>query len=142
MSCIRFTQCTMKAKQMTEEMKRLIKSYEEELDHYRSLFSVDQFSIRLRDYFGLTQQLAAALRLFLDTGRVSNDALQKIAEVYGRKEEHDQSYSKIVVWRLRKAFKNFGFVIENIYGWGYGMPPDQVKELKDIMNGKKVKKGK
>jgi len=28
-------------------------------------------------------------------------------------------------------------VIENSYGWGYRMDPDQVKELKDIVNNKK-----
>jgi len=61
-----------------EELERLVRAYEEELDYYRSLFSVDQFSSRLKDYFNLTDQLAAALKLFLDSGRVSNEALTKV----------------------------------------------------------------
>ena len=123
-----------------EELERLVRSYEEELDYYRSLFSVDQFSSRLKDYFGLTDQLAAALKLFLDSGRVSNEALTKTAELFGKKTEHDADYSKIVIWRLRKALEDHGFVIENSYGWGYRMDPDQVKELKDIVNSKKKAK--
>ena len=131
----------MKAEQMTkEELERLVRAYEEELDYYRSLFSVDQFSSRLKDYFGLTDQLAAALKLFLDSGRVSNEALTKTAELFGKKAEHDADYSKIVIWRLRKALEDHGFVIENSYGWGYRMDPDQVKELKDIVNNKKKAK--
>jgi len=141
MSCMRFTRCTMKAEQMTkEELERLVRAYEEELDYYRSLFSVDQFSSRLKDYFNLTDQLAAALKLFLDSGRVSNEALTKTAELFGKKTEHDADYSKIVIWRLRKALEDYGFVIENSYGWGYRMDPDQVKELKDIVNNKKKAK--
>lgn len=120
-----------------EEMERLIRSYEEELDYYRSLFNADTFTTRLRDHFGLTNQLAAALKLFLDTGRVSNEALTKTAETFGKKAEHDTDYSKIVIWRLRKALEDHGYVIENSYGWGYRMDPEQVKELKDVANNKK-----
>ena len=123
-----------------EELERLVRAYEEELDYYRSLFSVDQFSSRLKDYFGLTDQLAAALKLFLDSGRVSNEALTKTAELFGKKTEHDADYSKIVSWRLRKALEDHGIVIENSYGWGYRMDPDQVKELKDVANNKKKAK--
>lgn len=122
-----------------EEMERLIRSYEEELDYYRSLFSVDQFTSRLQDYFGLTNQLAAALKLFLDTGRVSNEALTKTAEIFGKKDEHDPNYSKIVIWRLRKALEDYGITIENSYGWGYQITPEQLKEIKDIVNNKKKK---
>jgi hypothetical protein len=136
-----FTQSTVKAEQMTkEELERLVRAYEEELDYYRSLFSVDQFTARLRDYFGLTEQLAAALKLFLDTGRVSNEALTKTAEVFGRKGEHEKDYSKIMIWRLRKALEDFGVNIENSYGWGYQISPDTLKEIKDVVNGKKKAK--
>jgi hypothetical protein len=131
----------VKAEQMTkEELERLVRAYEEELDYYRSLFSVDQFTARLRDYFGLTEQLAAALKLFLDTGRVSNEALTKTAEVFGRKGEHEKDYSKIMIWRLRKALEDFGVNIENSYGWGYQISPDTLKEIKDVVNGKKKAK--
>jgi DNA-binding response OmpR family regulator len=133
----------MKAGQMTkEELERLVRAYEEELDYYRSLFSVDQFTARLQDHFGLTKQLASALKLFLDTGRVSNEALTKIAEVFGRKDEHEKDYSKIMIWRLRKALEDFGINIENSYGWGYHITPETLKEIKDVVNTKKGKKKK
>ena len=80
------------------------------------------------------------MKLFLDTGRVSNEALTKTAEVFGRKGEHEKDYSKIMIWRLRKALEDFGVNIENSYGWGYQISPDTLKEIKDVVNGKKKAK--
>ena len=76
------------------------------------------------DKYGLVKSLASMFDLMSRRmGRiVSTDALMSVAFRKGGGEpEYPDNILRVQIWRLRKALKPHGFVIENAHGTGYRM---------------------
>ena len=105
------------------------------LEYYEAIFSTDDTLFDIKKKLKTTTQVAAVIKLFLLSRMnvILNDLILLAAEPYGRHRDHDNSYAKIVVWRVRQVFKKIGVEITNEYDAGYTISNENREKLKEAL---------
>ena len=112
-----------------------VKEMAAKLEYYEALFSSDSLFSSIKEKFKTTSQLAAVIKLFLMSEKeiVTSSSMVLVAESYGRKLDHPDQYAKVLAWRVRKLFSQYGVFLVTHYAEGYELKAEDKEKLLEVL---------
>lgn len=116
-----------------QEIARLREQLDDALYQIR-LLKGEPYHLPLVAHVGLSDKEARAVSMVLRRGRVTRDALYQA--LYGSRHPDEMPDGHAVVRlmsRARKRLRSLGVDIQNVWGVGYSITPENVARLKTAM---------
>lgn len=115
---------------LEQEVKKLRK----ELEQYEKIFQGKDSSSEFSLAFKASPQLTAVIKSLYMYPVVGINALIAIADTYGHRDEHDSTYVRMLIYRVRKILKKHGIKVECRPLLGYFIGKKGKAKMKEMLD--------
>jgi hypothetical protein len=114
------------------KLREQVEELQAELAWRRELEAPPDAMVEAARSLGMRPWLVRVLHMFVVTPAVSHERLVLIADDMGW--TTSEKFPNVAICHLRRALNPRSVHIENRYGWGYVVPADSHRRLKELMH--------
>lgn len=115
-------------------LEQQVKKLRRELDQYEEIFQGGDNSSKFALAFKAPAQLTAVIKALYLSPIVSVNALMAIADMHGHTEDHDPTYARMMIYRVRKVLKKHGIKVECRPLFGYSIDAKGKAKIKEMLS--------
>lgn len=115
-------------------LEQEVKKLRRELAQYEQIFQGEDDLSKFSLVFKAPAQLTAVIRALYLFPIVSTNALISIANTHGHSEEHDPTYARMMIYRVRKVLNKHNIKVECRPVFGYAIDTKAKMKIKGMLS--------